>query len=848
MRGRLGLVAAVATLAITLLLGRALSAVLVDQAWYAALGAGSVWREKFLAVLALKGGAWVLGSTFAFANLWAVRRTILAIAVPARVGDLEFAEVLPARRLLSVTLAAAAFVGMALTFSLNDWTVLSSAWRGAAFVEYEPFFQRDLGFYVYWLPFESALYTWALISIVVVTALVTVLYAITRDLRLVDRQLVASTHVRRHLTALGALVLMLLAWSYRLDAYELLLWGSGFDGMFNRVDHVFTTRVDLALAVGTFAAALIVLRAGWIGQVRAAFVTVTLVILCALVFRQAAPDVMASGESFGRADVRDRDYLATRAIYTRRAYEIERLQFDGNNDSAAFAPDSMPRASTAQIIANTGVWDAETLLAARGSGDAPRTSVLPPVWQSGPDGAQAVVVTRSAALTPVWDVRVIPATMADARGAPVWSRHRQLGGGALAEPLVAPGFTDHRVVTGSALLAIGRARDAAAAAPGRDDPFTDQRVPAALMSSWGARLAHAWATRDVSLLTAPANDEPTAVVLHRDVRERVERLAPMFAQGDDIFPIVYNEKLLWAIDLYAASDFYPLSIRFHAAGAPRSYFRRAATALVDAHTGRVRLVPVATPDPIARTWFARIPALLLADSALAPALRSQLPIADDGAMAQLRAFSRVGSRQTSQRPQFMPDSVPGASPYPVSAPALGVISWSVPLVDDTDHLVGVFEASGGVVRGSTWHPLAEPLPRWTALREQLSSALDTAASLTRTDADGPVTLGTVRVRYQDGQLVLVRPAYASDASGLHLIAVAASTDSGIVVGPSLTALIGDARGIAGSDDALRDRSAGERQAEARRLYDSMREALRQSDWVRFGATFDSLGRVLDRVP
>lgn len=848
-RGRLGLVATVAALAIALLLGRALSAVLVDQAWYSALGASAVWREKFLATLALKGGAWLLGSAFAFANLWAVRRTILAIAVPARVGDLEFAEVIPARRLLSVTVAAAAVVGMALTFSLNDWTLLSSAWHGTPFVEYEPFFQRDLGFYVYWLPFEGALYTWALISIVVVTALVTMLYAITRDLRLVGRQLVASTHVRRHLTALGALVLMLLAWSYRLDAYELLLWGSGFDGMFNRVDHVFTTRVDLGLAIGTFVAALIVLRAGWIGQVRAAFVTVTLVIVAALIFRQAGPDFVAAGESLGRAEVRDRDYQATRAIYTRRAYEVEGLRFGTTDSSDRTATDSASSDNVARLIAGTGIWDAEALSVPRATAEAPPAHVLPAVWQSGPNGAQAVVVTRSAAITPVWDVRVIPATFADGRGAPVWARHRQLGAGALAEPLIAPGFTEHRVVKGSAWLAIGGRRTVSAPGVPGDDPFLEQRVPAALMTGWGARLAHAWVTRDVSLLTSSGDDnEPVAVVMHRDVRERVQRILPMLVQGSHIAPVVYNEKLLWALDLYAASDFYPLSVRFHAAGAARSYFRLAATALIDAQTGRVRIVPVDDPDPIARTWFARIPSLLLADTLLPPALRAQRPIADDGAMAQLRAFTRVGSRRTGHLPRFMPDSVPGATPYPVSALDRNVISWSVPLVDDLDQLVGVFEASGGAARGSAWHPLADPLPRWSALRDRLSGPLDSVASLARSDADGPITLGAVRVRYDQGQLVLVRPAYASDASGPHLIAVAASTDSGVLVGSSLTALTGGAGGTARPGEGFPARTLAEQQAEARRLYDSMRDALRQSDWVRFGATFDSLGRVLDRRP
>ena len=49
----------------------------------------------------LQGGAWVLGSLFAFANLHAVRRTILAVAVPSRVANIELTAMFPARRLLS---------------------------------------------------------------------------------------------------------------------------------------------------------------------------------------------------------------------------------------------------------------------------------------------------------------------------------------------------------------------------------------------------------------------------------------------------------------------------------------------------------------------------------------------------------------------------------------------------------------------------------------------------------------------------------------------------------------------------------------------------------------------------
>jgi len=186
-RARLRLIAAIAAAASFLLVGRGLSTLVVEHAWYAAMTASELWREQLLATAVLKGMGWLVGSAFAFANLWAVRRTIRSIAVPTRVADLEFVELLPPKRLLHVTLAAAAAVGVLLTLPLDDWTLLSAVWRGVAFSEYEGYFQRDLGFYVYWLPFEQAMYTWALIAIVVVTVLVTVLYSLTRSLRFEDR-------------------------------------------------------------------------------------------------------------------------------------------------------------------------------------------------------------------------------------------------------------------------------------------------------------------------------------------------------------------------------------------------------------------------------------------------------------------------------------------------------------------------------------------------------------------------------------------------------------------------------------------------------------------------------------
>lgn len=277
MGNRRWLLLVVAVAAVVLLVGRTATALIVDHAWYDAMGVPTLFWERVLDTVLLQGGAWIVGSLFAFANLHAVRRTILAVAVPSRVANIELTAMVPGRRLLSATIILALLVGAVLAIPLTNWETLALARHGIPFGEIEGIFDRDLGHYVYWLPFEETMYLWALVSVVALTAMVLVLYALTRSLRLEGRRIAASTHVRRHLSVLGALVLLLLAWSYRLDAFDLLRAGSGPDGLFLRVDHRVTLRMDAVLAYGSAMAALIILRTGWAGQLKAAFVTLTVI-------------------------------------------------------------------------------------------------------------------------------------------------------------------------------------------------------------------------------------------------------------------------------------------------------------------------------------------------------------------------------------------------------------------------------------------------------------------------------------------------------------------------------------------------------------------------------------------
>ena len=833
MRGRSWIVVAIAMAAVLLLLGRAISTLVVDHAWYAAMGATSVWWERVTDTVLLQGGAGVVGALFAFANLHAVRKTILAVAVPSRVANIELTAMLPARRLWTITVILAALIGIALAVPLTNWTAVALARHGIAFGEIEGMLNRDLGFYVYWLPLEETMYVWTLVALVAMTTVVLLLYALTRSLRLEGRHIVASTHVRRHLTVLGALVLLLLAWSYRLDAFDLLRDGTGPDGLFLRVDHVVSMRMDLLLSVVCAVAALLIARAGWLGQLRLAFITLSLVLGLALGLRNVLPLLAARGTLLGDPARREVDYVATRALVSRRAYDVDGMR-SANPDSI---PTFTTRTRLGELSRGTSMWEESAIRLHGVADDVDPGKSAQSRWIATADGSLAALVVRQPiAGAEHWTIHTITATQSVLHDSAVVLRvastDDELDRG--NQLTVAPGLTGHRLL-----------------------PDTDGAILGTPLRSVGLRIAHAWAARDPSLLSFDTmSNVNTVFVSQRDVRTRVALLAPLFAQGDDVLPLLYDGALYWTVDLYSASDSYPLSQHWLLAREIRSYFRLAATALVDARSGRVRLLAVDRPDPIARTWMAQAPTLFDKLSDASNALVNALPPATDGALAQLRTFARYGSRLDGTVLRHVADSTltgNGPPAHLVRTENGPLVAWSVPLLDANDQLGGVVTAVGGRQRGTYWDSTTVPRARWTAAVERLRVALDSArVSLpdgSRREPrmragrvqvvmgdNGPILLQALQWNRNDGAQMIARVGiWSGDRVGIGSTTADALARLGA---PASTARIG---GVFPEPGEPRDFAIA-------RLYDAMRKAMRSGNWAQFGAAFDSLGITLGKPP
>lgn len=333
------LLLAVASGAILLLLGRAFVFLYTDFVWYDSLGAAPLWREKAFDQLVLFAGGLTGAFLFAYVNLSAVRHSIISLVLPRRIANVEFAEAVPVRLLDAAALGLAAVIALATTAALPPWTDVARVRAGARFGESEPYHQLDLAFYTSWLPLEMGLHSWMIVVVATVTVVVIGLYALTPSLRWTDGALRVSGYVRRHVGVLAGVLLLMIAWRFRLESYAILSDGSGPQGAFTSVDDRFVLPWYVGLVIVTVAAAAVVGWSMWTGQVTIAFGVLTLVLLTIAGVQLWRPIAVGRGGP-GSA------YESTRRAFTARAFAAT-----ATDTAGVFTADSFPATADRSVAA-----------------------------------------------------------------------------------------------------------------------------------------------------------------------------------------------------------------------------------------------------------------------------------------------------------------------------------------------------------------------------------------------------------------------------------------------------------------------------------------------------------------
>ena len=224
--------------------------------------------------------------------------------------------------------------------------------------------------------------------------------------------------------------------------------------------------------------------------------------------------------------------------------------------------------------------------------------------------------------------------------------------------------------------------------------------------------------------------DKSQMLLVRDVRDRVRKIAPFLQYDSDPYPVVVKGEVSWVIDAFTTSTRYPYAQSANidqissGSGLNRSfnYVRNSVKAVVNAYSGNVTFYIVDSVDPIAKAWQAAFPKLFRPISEVDPELSAHFRYPEDLFRVQSNIygkyqfddatlfFNRDAAWSVAQAPPNAPESSSG-----VGIAATGIDAVDSATVLDANVLrfspyYTIFHAPGAVDKKGTFAMLRPFVP------------------------------------------------------------------------------------------------------------------------------------------
>ncbi|MCA9738993.1 MAG: UPF0182 family protein, partial [Gemmatimonadetes bacterium] len=613
---------------------RLLSGFLVEVLWFDSVGHADTFWTRTLWEITARLSVTGVAALAALINLRGVAATLGAIRIRRRFGDLEISEQVPRRTVLLGLTVIAVLFGLWFGAALPGGTGIDAlvAIRAPAWGQTDPFFERDLGFYVFALPLLRGAVALALALVFLLVALCVAGYAATGALTLERGRLRVSRDATRHLLLLVATFVGLLAVRFALQRYHLLVEGSSdVEGIFGYTDAV--ARLP-ALSGLTGVALLAALAIGWAAfrdRVAVAVGAVGSLAAGWLILAQAYPALIQQFRVQPNELAAETPYIEANLRLTREAWGlggIQRERYTPGPPSSETWAQALPQLDGLPVWSRSALGNTFQRREARfGYYD---FSVVGIDRYPGPDGIVPTALSvREIDATripdPNWQnlhlrerfVRGMGAVMAVVAGSPVDYSPRLLLSG--IPPRAAPTAPAHVRLDRSAVFFGARTQPYAIVTPS-DSVFLapDSTVgvegvdfPRGIrLDSWLRTLLLAWRFRDANLLFAAEVGDSSRFVFRRSVSERLEAVAPFLRFPSAPYPVLLDGRIVWVLEGYTQSRDFPLSAAysFEERRAIR-YLRNSVKATVDAISGEVHLYVVDPDDPILGAYRRVFPSL-----------------------------------------------------------------------------------------------------------------------------------------------------------------------------------------------------------------------------------------------
>lgn len=521
----------------------------------------------------------------------------------------------------------------------NQWEILLRFLHGQPFGAQDPVFGRDIGFYVFTLPFLDRLYGWSIMAVGITLCLTLATYVLHRGVAFTTRGARVAIRARAHLLALGALLLLLKAAGFHLDTYELLLsprgivFGAGYSDI-----HANLPALHLLTILALACAAVCIWQIGRPGFRPVGFALGALLVVN-LVGQGVYPSILQRLRVVPNELAAERPYIEQNIKYTRMAYGLDRIQEQEFPAQETLRAEDLRKNDA--TIKNIRLWEHRPLLATYAQLQEIRTyykfvdvdndrylvdgqlrqMMLSPRELSYRNLPSRIWINERLTYTHGHGVVLGPVNRITPEGLPdFWIKDIppvSSGPIKVTRPEIYYGEIGNDYVFVKTL------------AQELDYPAGDKNVYTSYAGRGGVpiesflrKLLFAMRFGDIKIILSNDIVAESRIMYHRQIEERVKTLAPFIQFDRDPYMVIGEDgRLVWIIDGYTVTNRFPYSEPTRGLG---NYIRNSVKAVVDAYHGTVTLYLSDPSDPIVATYAQAFPGLFQPLSAIPADLKSHL--------------------------------------------------------------------------------------------------------------------------------------------------------------------------------------------------------------------------------
>ena len=535
-----------------------------------------------------------------------------------------------------VSVAVSMFMGMSAAVQWKEYLLFL---QGLPFGLPDPLYQKDIGFYVFHLPFIVSVYQWLSFMAILVIIGTSILYFVRGTFLFVPpRTWKIAPPVRTHLLILfsGLFFLGILgAW---IDLYQLIFIKRGVvfgPGYTDTTTQIWVLRFMIVMNI---LAALSILFYAFKDNWKIPVAAIVALLAVSMVGKGLYPNMVQKFKVLPNEIVLEKPFLEHNIKYTRLAYRLDNIEDQEFSAEASLTQADLQKNDL--TVKNIRLWDHGPLLQTYSQLQEIRTyykfiDVDNDRYMINNEYRQVMLSARelsySALPSRTWvnehltythgyGVVLGPVNRITQEGLPEF----------FIKDIPPVAVTDVRVNRPE--IYYGEQSNeyvfVRAKRPEFDYPVGDKNVYAKYEGKGGVPLSfwrkilYAIRFGSITILLSDDITNESRIMYHRQIKQRVGKIVPFLRLDADPYLVISKEgRMVWVLDGYTVTDRYPYSEPVENLG---NYVRNSVKAIVDAYDGTVNLYISDANDPIIRTYARIFPGIFQPMDAMPADLKSHM--------------------------------------------------------------------------------------------------------------------------------------------------------------------------------------------------------------------------------